>query len=375
MIPTLYLIQKEFRQIFRDRAMVAMIFMLPLVQMFLFAYAIQTDLKNVRLAVLDLDRTPESRRLLDSFFASNYFLSAGQANGTSDLMDKLMRGDADMTLSIPAGYSKALLEGPAATVGLVVDGQNSSLAGRARGYAEAIIRGEAFRVMDEKRREHPELELMMHRIEPATRFFYNPQLESRFFMIPGIVVMIVTIVSAMLTGMAVVKEKEVGTLEQLLVTPLTSGQLIAGKTIPFLFLAFFELTFATTIAVLYFKLPLVGSIGLLAFASLLYLMVTLGTGLLASTMSQTQQQAMFTVWFFLVFGILMSGFFYPVENMPKGVYYFTFLDPLRHYIEIVRGIFLKGVTMRDIAPQLYWLGGIGSLVFTTAILRFRKRVG
>ena len=189
-----------------------------------------------------------------------------------------------------------------------------------------IIRGEAFRVMDEKRRDHPEMEQFVHRIEPATRFFYNPKLESRYYMIPGIVVMVVTVISAMLTGMAVVKEKEVGTLEQLLVTPLTPAQLTIGKTVPFVALAFFELAFTTTIAVLYFKLPLIGSLWLLILASFLYLLVTLGTGLLASTVSQTQQQAMFTVWFFLVFGILMSGFFYPVENMPRGIYLLTFLN-------------------------------------------------
>lgn len=372
--PLRHLIKKEFRQIFRDRAMLPMIFALPLVQMFIFAYAVTTDLKYVRLAVCDFDRTPESRRLLDSFFASDYFQPAGGAESPEALSTILLAGDADMTITIPNGYARDLAEGTTAELGLVVDGQNSSMAGRARGYAEAIIRTEVYRIMDEQRRAHPELESRIHRIVPVTRFFYNPQLESRYYMVPGIIVMILTAISGMLTGMAVVREKEVGTLEQLLVTPLTSTQLIAGKTIPFLILAFFELTLTTVIAKFWFQLPLVGPIWILAFASFVYLMVTLGTGLLASTVSHTQQQAMFTVWFVLVFGILTSGFFYPVDNMPREVFLLTYLNPLRHYLEIIRTIFLRGVTLADIQYQLYWLAGLGTLVFGTAILRFQKRV-
>jgi len=373
MRPLLYLIQKEFRQVFRDKAMVKMIFALPLIQMFLFAYAVTTDLKNVRMAALDLDRSAESRELLDAFFSSGYFLNVGALSAESDIESALLKGEADLTLFIPRGYAESLAKGLPTEVGVMVDGQNSSSAGRAMGYAEGIIRREAFRRMDIKSMENPELELRMRRIEPSIRYFFNPELESRFYMVPGIVVLIVTVISAMLTGMAVVKEKEIGTLEQLLVTPLTPGELIAGKTIPFVILAYIELTFATLIAVFYFKLPLVGSLGLLAFTSLLYLMVTLGTGLLASTVSHTQQQAMFTVWFALVFGILMSGFFFPVDNMPRGIYLLTYLNPLRHFVEIVRGIFLKGASARDILPQMLWLGGIGATIFGAAILRFRKR--
>jgi len=372
--PLLYLIQKEFRQVLRDRAMLRIVFALPLIQMFLFAYAIQNDLKNIRLATLDLDQTPESRHLLDSFFSSGYFRDAGDATKPSDLVLFLDNGDADMTLWIPKGYSEMLARGEKTSISIQVDGQNSSIAGRAIGYAEGLIRQEAFQRMYQMQLARPELMQLVHRVTPASRFFYNPELETRFYMIPGIVVLIVTVISAMLTGMAVVKEKEIGTLEHLLVTPLTPAQLIAGKTIPFVVLAFFDLSFATAIAILYFKLPLTGSLWLLGFASILYLLVTLGIGLLASTVSQTQQQAMFTVWFFLVFGILMSGFFYPVENMPRSVYLITFLNPLRHYMEIVRGIFLKGVTMSDAAAQLLWLGGLGATVFTAATLRFRKRI-
>jgi ABC-2 type transport system permease protein len=369
----LYLIQKEFRQIFRDRPMTMMIFALPLVQLYIFSFAIQTDVKNVRLAVYDQDRSAASRNLVNSFYTSGYFIPTRTPESPADLKHMLQRGQADITLWIPPDYTKKLADGPSATVGLNIDGQNSSLAGRARGYAEAIILREAYRLIDEKRLEHPELELKAHRIEEANRFFYNPELESRFYMLPGIVVMIVTIISAMLTGMAIVKEKEIGTLEQLMVTPLTPLQLIAGKTIPFLILGYFELAMATFLVVVSFKLPLIGSLWLLAGCSLAYLTVTLGMGLLASTVSQTQQQAMLTVWFFLIFGILMSGFFFPVENMPRGVYLMTFLNPMRYYIEIVRCIFLKAATFKDLLHDIIPLCTIGLAIFSTAVWQFRKR--
>jgi len=210
-------------------------------------------------------------------------------------------------------------------------------------------------------------------IEPVMRYFYNPTLESRYYMIPGILVLLITLISAFLTGMAVVKEKELGTLEQLMVSPLSPAQLIIGKTVPFVILAYFELTVAATFAIWWFNLPLVGSISLLAVCALVYLLVTLGIGLLVSTISNTQQQAMFTIWFFLVFGILMSGFFFPVENMPLTIQKITYINPLRYFIEIIRGIFLRGATLDDVLPNLLPLLGIGLVIFSTAILRFRKR--
>ncbi len=372
MRPILYLVQKEFHQILRDKAMLRMIIVVPIIQLFIFAYAVTTDLKNVRLAFIDSDRTFESRRLIDAFFTSGYFTSVGMVENPSELMSMFMKGEVDITLNIPKDYAECIARGESAEVGLMVDGQNSSLSGMARGYAEAIIRTEAAKILDEMRLEHPELEMRMHRIVPVSRYYYNPELESRRYMVPGIVVLLITIISGMLTGMAVVKEKELGTLEQLMVTPISPIQFIAGKTIPFIILAFFELTFAASIAIFYFKIPFEGSVWLLVSASLLYLMVTLGMGLLASTISHTQQQAMFAVWFVLIFGILMSGFFYPVENMPRAIYLLTYLNPLRHFMEIIRGIFLKGVTLRDILPQMGMLLGLGTIIFGVAVLKFSK---
>ncbi len=366
------IVRKEFQQILRDKGMLRMIVAVPIIQLFIFAYAVTTDLKNVKLAYVDHDRTSESRQLVDAFFTSGYFTSVGMAENQTKLMSWLMEGKADITLNIPIGYAEGIVRGNVSDVGLIVDGQNSSLSGRGRGYAEAIIRTEAAKLMENKRLEHPELETKMHRIVPVTRYYYNPELESKKYMVPAIVVLLISIISGMLTGMAVVKEKEVGTLEQLMVTPITPMQFIAGKTIPFIFIAFFELAFASLIAIFFFKIPFEGSVLLMIAAAILYLQVTLGAGLLASTVSQIQQQAMFTVWFFLLFGILMSGFFYPVENMPKWIYMLTYLNPVRHFMEIMRGIFLKGVTFSDIIPQFALLFGLGTLIFGTAVIKFRK---
>lgn len=371
--PVFYLVQKEFRQVFRDPALVRIVLFVPLIQLFVFGYAATTDLKNVRVSVLDQDRSEASRSLADAFFASDIFAPGPPASNPADLERFLVDGRADATVWIPAGYEEDLARGRTASVAVAVDGQNSSLAGRTAGYVSEILRCEARGVLEEKVLAHPEMAGRARRVEGISRFFYNPELESRHYMVPGIVVLIITVISAVLTGMVVVREREIGTLEQLMVSPLTPAQLIAGKTIPFALIAFVDLAFATTVAVLWFQLPFEGSVLLLMGCAMAYLLVTLGIGLLASTVSATQQQAMFTVWFFLVFGIIMSGFFYPIENMPREIRWLTYLNPLRYMMSMVRGIFLRGATLADVAPDLVRLGAIGIFTFTTAVLRFQKR--
>lgn len=364
-----HLVRKEFRQIFRDHAMLRLIFLMPIVQLFVFAYAANTDLRNVIVSVLDQDGSAESRRLQAAFAASDVFVPGPTARDPAEL-DRLLREErARVTLWIPEGFSLDLAQGYAPQVGITVDGQNSSLAGRASGYALALVQRESGRMMEENgvARAGPA-------VASVTRFFYNPELESRFYMVPAILVLLITVISALLTGMAVVREKEIGTLEQLLVSPLRPLEIICGKTLPFALIAYAELCFAGTVAVLWFRLPLEGSLALLAISALAYLLVTLGIGLLASTISQTQQQAMLSVWFFLVFGILMSGFFYPVENMPRWAQWISALDPVRYILEIVRGVFLKGAGLADLWRSLLILACMGVLVFGLAARRFEKRL-
>jgi ABC-2 type transport system permease protein len=365
--------QKEFRQLFRDPGMLRILFLMPLIQLFVFGYAVNTDLRHVRLSFLDEDRTEVSRDLTSAFYASDLFIPAPGANSPHELQNLLLSGETDMTIWIPQGFAKDVAALNHAPLGVTLDGQNSSLAGRALGYAESIVRRQSQQISEAWLRAHPN-QRPPSRIEAVTRYFYNPELESRYYMIPGVVVLILTMISTLLTGMAVVKEKEIGTLEQLMVTPLTPLQLIVGKTVPFAVLAFFELSFATTVAILWYKLPLVGSVFLLGGSALVFLLVTLGLGLLVSTISHTQQQAMFTVWFFMLFGILTSGFFYPIENMPHWIQFLTYANPLRYFMAVLRGVFLRGSTLPDLLPELVPLLMLGLGTFTLAVLRFRKTV-
>lgn len=370
--PVAHIVRKEFRQLRRDRQILRMLLLMPVVQMLVLGYAATTDLRNIRLAVLDQDNSPQSRKLSEAFYQNNLFIPGPPARSPMELQEHLFRGRTDITLWIPKGYAQDLAAGRTAGLGAAVDGANSSAAGRTLGYAQAVVRQEEARILKSRLLSQPTARVP--RIEPVTRFFYNPELESRNYMIPGIVVILITMVSGMLSGMAVVREREVGTLEQLLVTPITPGQLIAGKLIPYALLSCIQLCMVLPLALLWFHLTLAGSVLLLFGCALVYLVVTLGAGLLASTVSRTQQQAMFTIWFFTVFGILTSGFFYPVENMPRAVYYLTFINPLRFFMVIVRGVFLKDVTLADAVPSLIPLVIIGSVMLFVAVRRFRKSV-
>ena len=368
-----HLVRKEFRQVFRDHTMLRMIFIMPLVQLFVFAYAANTDLRNVSVSFLDQDRTAQSRGLMEAFVQSDVFVEGPAARDPEELRRILDEEEARITIWIPRGFAEELARGNASPVAITVDGQNSSVAGRSAGYAQLIAAREGARLASAGSSLRAG-SASGPRVTGMTRFFYNPQLESRFFMIPGILVLLITVISSLLTGMAVVREKEIGTLEQLLVSPLKPWEIILGKTLPFVVIAYFELAFAGTVAVLWFRLPLEGSIVLLGISAMAYLLVTLGVGLLASTLSQTQQQAMLTVWFFLVFGILMSGFFYPIENMPTWAQWVSAADPVRYIMNIVRGIFLKGAGFTDLWRDIAILAGMGLLVFGTAAQRFQKRL-
>lgn len=352
--------------------MLRMLIMMPIIQMLILGYATSTDLKNIRLTILDQDRTPQSRQFAESFFQNTMFVPGEAVFSPDDLRDVLFRGRADVTLWIPQGFAENIAAGRTSELALAVDGENSNAAGRTLGYAQAVVRQEEARLLEAKRLSQPNAKI--HRIEAVTRFFYNPELESRNYMIPAIMVILITMVSGMMSGMAVVREKEIGTLEQLLVTPLTPGQLIAGKLIPFAVLGIVELAFTVVLALIWFQITFAGSMLLLFGCALVYMIVVLGGGLLASTVSHTQQQAMFTIWFFTIFGILTSGFFFPVENMPSTIYYLTYANPLRFFMVIVRGIFLKDMQPADTLPSLLPLLIIGVLTFVIAVRRFHKRI-
>lgn len=354
--------------------MLRIIFAVPVVQLLILSYAATTDLANIRLAVLDMDHTARSRRLAESFFQNNIFDQAKPPGDSWELRDMLFRGAIDAAVWIPRGFEKNLISGETAQISVAVDGQNSNSAGRILGYTQGVIQAELQRRFEEIQDRQPELARKLHQIKPVIRYFYNPALESRYYMVPAILVMLITIIATMLTGMAVVREKEIGTLEQLLATPLTGGQIIAGMTIPYALLVLVEFTIAVVIVLFWFHVPLLGSLGLLYLAAIIYLLTAMGGGLLVSTVSNTQQQAMFTVFFFLIFFIMTSGFFFPVENMPSWIYYLSYFNPMRYLMTIIRGIFLRGATLSDVLPSLLPLLAMGVAVFSLAVVRFRKRL-
>jgi ABC-2 type transport system permease protein len=358
--PLVCLIRKEFLQLRRDRTMLRLVLGLPIMQLIVLSYALNTDLRGVRVSVLDDDRSVESRSLADALWHADVFVAAPALGSVGALATALQQGDCDLAVHVPAGFAADLAAGNRPVIGLHVDGTNSSTGGRAAGYAEAILRGLASGGTTQK---------------TNVRFFYNPELASRLYMVPGVIVMLVTIISAMLTGMAVVREKELGTLEQVQVTPLTALQFVAGKALPFALIALVDTALATAVAMLWFKVPMAGSPAVLLLGMGAYLSVTLGLGLLASVVSETQQQAMFTIWFFLVFAIILSGFFFPVENMPAWAQALTWANPMRFVMAVIRGVLLRGAGLADVGRDIAVMAAMGLSSFTVAVAAYRRSSG
>jgi len=367
------LIRKEFKQLFRDERMRRMIFVSPILQLIIFGYAVSTDVRHVSLFVVDHDHTQASRALVEALTAGDYFRVVGRSDRTSDIADALDNGRATVALQIPPHYARdlqgaiarGLQGGEGAHVQVVVDGTNSNVATIALGYAEQIIRTHG-------------LEQLGVTITPPVdlreRAWFNPALVSRNYNIPAVIGTIMLMMSLMLTSLAVVRERELGTLEQLMVSPLTPGELIAGKTIPFGIIALFDLVVITAVALAWFHIPFLGQAPLLMLAAFLFLLSALGMGLLISTVSNTQQEAFLTTFFTMLPVMMLSGFMFPVTSMPKAFQWFTLLNPLRHYLEIVRAVFLKGAGFSALWPQFATLAGVGFAVVALAASRFHKTV-
>lgn len=373
-----YITRKEFIQIFRDPRMFVIIFIAPIMQLFLFGYALTTDVNNINLAVMDLDRSRESRELQGAIFNSGYFIDAGAAESEADIEGALVHGLADIVLVIPRGFATRMARGQQATMQVLVDGAESNSAQIGAGYLSKIFFTYAQRQIETRmamiRAKHGGAERPLPIVEAETRFRYNPELKSAYFFVPGVLAMILMVITMMLTSMAVTREREVGTMEQLMVTPIKPWQLLAGKMLPFAILGLVDVTFILVVAVGHFELPLRGSVVLLYFATLIFLFTTLGMGLFISTLSHTQQQAIFVSFLILMPAVLLSGLMFPIANMPPAVQYLTYLNPLRYYLVIVRGVILKGMDFTTLAPQFYLMFAVGAVVFALASARFRKTV-
>lgn len=368
-----YMIQKEFRQIFRDPPMVAIIFVVPIVQFFLLSYTITTDVKHIKLTVVDYDRSAQSREIIRAFSHTEQFDLVEYSDNIAEIRQRMRSWKSQMALIIPRNFSKELQRGQRPQLQLIVDGVDGNTAGVSLGYARQILnRFEvewAVRSIPRLRTGTPHLATMWNRM------WYNIELDSQQYMIPGIVVVLLTIIPMMLSSMSLVKEKEIGTLEQLMVTPLKKHQLLLGKIIPFLILSYIELTIVMSFAIIVFGIEMNGSYLLLAFLAFLYLATTLGLGIFISTITNSQQQAMFVSWFFMVFMILMSGFFIPIDNMPELLKNTTYLNPMRYFMYIIRDIFQKGSGISYLWKDALPMSVFGLLIFSMGVLKFRKRVG
>lgn len=367
------LLGKEFRQMLRDPRAKPLLFLAPIFQLLVFGYAVTTDVRNTRTFVVDRDRSADSRQLIAALTASGYFRVTGAGERPAELTRALDHGDALLGIEIPRGFSADLAGGRQTSVQLLVDGSTANTANVALGYATRIIsryglmQGAAAAARAGAGRPAVGVDL-------RARAWYNPNLESRVYNVPGVIGLIVMLMSLMLTALAVVREREAGTLEQLMVSPLKPLELIAGKTLPAVLVAFMDLILVSAVALLWFGIPFRGSALVLITSSVLYILTGLGVGLLISTISKTQQEAFLSLFLFLFPAMILSGLLFPVENMPPAIQYFTLLDPIRHYLVIVRGIFLRGAGWSILYPQILTLLVMGVGVLTFAATRFRKTI-
>lgn len=364
----LFILQKEFLQIFRNRAMLPIIFIVPIIQLLVLAYAATFEIKNVNLFVIDQDYSPSSRDLILKFKGSQFYTIVGYSEAFTAGEQALINNEADQILQIPADFEKKLETEKVSSLQVTTNAINGSAASLMNAYALSII-------MDYNTNIILETLGLKHPPDPiriSSAFWYNPELDYITFMVPGILVLLVFIIGSFLSGMNVVREKEIGTIEQVNVTPIKKYQFIIGKLIPFWFIGMFELAFGLAVARLVFDIPILGSLGLIFFVSGVFLLVALGMGLFTSTITNTQQQAMFITWFFMVIFILMSGLFTPVQSMPEWAQWLNKINPIAYFIEVMRMVMLKGSTFSDILTQFFSLLILGVLMNILAIWKYRK---
>ena len=363
---------KEFTQVLRNPRMRAVVFVMPVVQVLIIGYAVNTDVRHVPLAVYDLDRTPASRDLLARFEGSGCFDVVRRIQTEPEIQAVLDAGEAKTVLRINRGFAEDLDGGRTALAQLLLDGSDSNTASIILGYAARIAADFNRSLIEQRFAKSAGLRLEADPVALAWRAWFNPNLESRNFFVPGVLAMLVAVVSIILSSMAIVREREIGTMEQIMVTPIGRLEFILGKTIPFALIGFLDVALITVIAVFWFQVPLLGNPLFLFLGTGLYLLSTLGVGLYISTVSTTQQQAMMTAFFFMLPAFMLSGFVYPIANMPKVVQWFTYLNPLRYYLVIIRGVFLKGLGLAVLWPQLLALAILGATMLLLAAGRFRK---
>ena len=358
-----WMVRKELRQVFRDPRLARVVLVAPVIQLLVFGYAVSTDVRRTATIVLDRDQSRDSRELVSAFTASGYFDVVAFAARDADVAEALDHGRAAVALVVPPAFSRDLAAARG-RVQLLFDGTNSNQATVARGYAERIVQDFALARLAGGRPAALDVRL---------RAWYNPDLASRNYNVPAVIGLLLSLVCQLLTALAVVREREIGTLEQLQVSPLRPIELILGKTIPFALIALVDLALISAVALAWFGVPFRGNPFLLLLGTILFVVGSLAIGLLVSTTSRTQQEAFLSSFLVFMPLVLLSGFMFPVSSMPKLFQWLTLANPLRHFLEIVRAIFLKGAGLADIAPQLGWLVLLGVVLMSLAVSRFARR--
>jgi ABC-2 type transport system permease protein len=362
--------RKELIHILRDRRTLAVVFLIPIIQLFLLGYAATTDIEQLRTAVLDADRSRQSRALVEAYRSSNYF-DLSYVESEEEMKRQVDRGDARAGLIIPANYGADIVAGRTAEVLFVIDGSDPSVANTVFAASQQVGQQQSMRIIERRTGVSAE-DLMAVDVRP--RVWYNPEMKSADFMIPGVIAMILFSITMLLTAMAIVREREQGTIEQLIVTPIRPLELIGGKVAPYVLLAFFNVLEVLAIGVLWFGIPIRGSLSLLLLLSALFLMTSLGIGIFFSSVANTQQEAMLLVFLTMLPAIFLAGFFFPIEAMPRPLQIISHAVPLRYMLVIVRGILLKGVGIEILAEQVAALAFFGMIIMIVAATRFKKRL-
>jgi len=370
----LSLIRKEFIQIVRDPRTLAITFVLPIVQIFLLGYAVTNDVRNVPLAVWDQDRSWAARQLLDAYRAADYFHLDYDVDSEDELRRLIDSGQARAGLIIPPDYSTRIAGGETAQVAMIVDGSDPTVASTALSAATMIGQTKATNLLVERAASRGQSAVAQMPVEVRTQVWYNPDLLSSYYMIPALIGLILMMMTVLLTSTSIVRERERGTIEQLIVTPLRSAELVVGKVTPYVLIAMIDMAEVIGAGVLMFGVPINGSLPLLLLLSGLFLVSTLGLGLFVSTLANTQQAAMLTSMFFLLPAMFLSGFLFPLESMPWYLQAFSYVIPLRYFLVITRGIMLKGVAIDVLQNEVLALAIFAVVIMGGAALRFRKRL-
>lgn len=367
------MVRKERRQLFRDPRTRLVMFVAPVIQLVMFGYAVNTDIRDTAMFVVDRDRTPVSRLLVEAFETTSRFRVEGASTDAADLGRSLDRGSAIVGIEIPSGFAADLAAARPARVQILVDGTQSNTATIALGYAGRIVQAFAL-----DRAESDGIPASGGSaavgIDLRARAWYNPALQSRMYNVPAVIGVVLLLMCLLLTALAVAREREVGTLEQLMVTPLTPTELMLGKTIPVAVVGMIDLALVTGVAVFWFRVPFRGSVLALIVAALLYILAGLALGLLISTVSRTQQEAFLTMFLFILPAVILAGFLYPVETMPAFFRWLSLLDPVRHFLVIVRAIFLKGEGIAGLWAQYATLLAMAVAALSFAVARFRRTI-